>query len=1359
MAWASDVLSLARTKGNLCSDDLPVLHYRARSAYLLNWFSSGAKQRPLWKAILYMHWPEILFETVFALFQAAIQFAPQLAMYGLLRLLEQGASGGQISGLAWLLILGLGFSMISSSWADTWNAWIALANLGLPVRSELSALVFAKATRSKDVKGSHGSKPLKQVDNGALLEGVQNGVAAQPTTSAPQSTGTTFVEDLERTRQSTINLVVVKSVDAKRVSDFLRFHYIFVQVGVKIAVSVVFLQQLLGWKSLLAGFATFFLVLPLNIWTSKHFADAQSNLMNIRDQKMAVVTEALHGIRQIKFSAQETQWQARIRGVRNLELSMQWRVFWLDTMLIFCWIVGPVLLSAVSLAVYAAIHPDLSASVAFTSITVFSALEFSLGIIPEAITDGLEAWVSTTRIEKHLKAPERDDYRTPNHKIIFNNATITWPSDMTKHESNRFTLANLNLKIPEKELTIIAGQTGSGKSLLLASILGEADLLAGIVKAPKAPSLSERYDYKANKTDWIIKSAVAFVAQIPWIENATIKENILFDLPYDKGRYNKVIQCCGLEKDLEILSDGDNTDIGFNGINLSGGQRWRVTFARALYSRAGILVLDDIFSAVDAHVGRQLFEEALTGELGQGRTRILATHHVGLCLPEASYFVLLGEGTAKQAGSPEDFCQTEVLDRIASQPIRSNTVDIMEEGVNTSAVEEGQSKKVRSAALHVVDESKLNVTAANSRNKKFVEEEGKEKGSVKLTIYKEYLMRSGGMWCWLPILLLYIVHQGLALGRSWIVSIWTRSYKTESAPNSLSVKLYIHSPRYVTDGNSQGLGFYLGIYLGLSVTLCITGTFQYFIVYTRSIRASEELFEKMTFAVLRGPLRWLDTVPVGRVLNRFTADFEAIDSRLGSDLGPLLYDVIQIVGIIIAGVFVSPWMILIALTLLSACVWVTSWYLDGAREVKRLESIGKSPILEQFGSTLTGIGTIRAFDKVETYIDRMCRSIDAHARAFWHLWLFNRWLAFRLNVVGAVFATLVGAVIAFADIDASLAGFALGFALQYSSAVVWATRFYANVELSMNAVERVSEYSKIPIEKQNGQIDPSAAWPTTGRLEVNDLVVGYASDLPPVLKGLSFRVEKNTRFGVVGRTGAGKSSLTLALFRFLEAREGSILIDGINIAHIPLQVLRSRLAIIPQDPVLFSGTVRSNLDPFDDYTDDELQDAMDRVHLTRSPGMPSSDEVAGQSTRMNPTLSLAPEANRNASITLTTAISESGLNLSQGQRQLLCLARAIVRRPKVLVLDEATSAVDMATDLLIQRSIREEFQNSTLLVIAHRLSTIADFDKILVMEGGKEMELGSPRELLNKNDGVFKGMVERSGERVALVEAIEAGVR
>lgn len=800
-------------------------------------------------------------------------------------------------------------------------------------------------------------------------------------------------------------------------------------------------------------------------------------------------------------------------------------------------------------------------------------------------------------------------------------------------------------------------------------------------------------------------------------------------------------------------------------------------------------MLDDIFSAVDAHVGRQLFDEALTGEIGQGRTRILVTHHVGLCLPRTQYAVLLGGGGVEHAGSVSDLQRKGVLEQVLreEEEERSISAEVKEESVEFAQTLDHDTvlQKILTAVTERsvrTDDSEIDVQG-KGQPQKFIEEEKREKGSVKLSIWREYLSASGGWWFWPAIVLFFLFFQFQVLGRSWWISLWTRSYQSELV---LSQKGLHHqdgsiaSTRYSYHTvNSKGepndeLLFYLGTYVGISVLICICGTWRYWIVFLASLKASRTLFEKIVYSILRAPLRWLDTVPVGRVLNRFSGDFAVVDSRMGKDVGFMLYQAIQLVGITTAGLFVSPYMLLSALGLFVLCFFVASRFLAGAREVKRLESNAKSPMFEQFKSTLAGIGTIRAFGKADAYADRYVipsllifvwlmnlsdphlrfyDMIDAHARATWYIVLFNRWLAFRLNIIGAIFAILVAVVIVSTkDIDASLAGFALSFALQYSGAIMMTIRQYAYIELAMNAVERIVEYSKVPTEKQEGP-DVPAAWPAEGQLQVEGLVAGYASDLPPVLKGLSFNVDKNQRVGVVGRTGAGKSSLTLALFRFIEAREGNIIIDGVDISQINLQALRSRLAIIPQDPVLFSGTVRSNLDAFDQHSDAELYDALERVHLIRGTGNVSRCESSSAIDTAEEGSTAISDSNNNIFSSLSSRISEGGLNLSQGQRQLLCLARAIISRPKIMVLDEATSAVDMATDILIQRSIREEFGDSTLIVIAHRLSTIADFDRILVMSDGQAVEFDTPKSLLAKR-GVFWEMVEQSGERDRLEEII-----
>ncbi|KKY25152.1 putative abc bile acid transporter [Phaeomoniella chlamydospora] len=1366
-AWTNNVLTRAGKAESFEVTDLPKVHHHNRAKTLRERWDKTGLDDPVWKRVLKAHLGSFTVQLVLSGIVNVTNFGPQLVLFSILKTLEQRDAGLDVTAQLWGLAVALGFAIAATSWIEAWLYWISFGGIGIPIFEQLAAVIFSKATRRKDVKGV-GQKKEEAKTNGKTV--VNEGAGQKGEDVAVKKADDEDEDDNElaqKTKQSTINLI---AVDAKRISDFAAFNHIFLGSVVKLVVAIIFLVKLIGWIPLLCGFVIPVFVVPVNILAAKRYAAAQDKLMKTRDSKMAVVTEALQGIRQIKFSALERQWQKKIMDVRSTELNTQWRVFLYDTTLIAIWILGPVLLAAVSLTVYALIHRELNASIAFTAISVFDSIEMVLAVIPELVTEFLDSKISADRINKYLYSPDRGENTVDGDSVKFSTATIAWPSDDGAEEENRFTLRDLNIEFPTGELSVISGKTGSGKSLLLSAILGEVDVVSGTLTVPKAPLPAERHDDQANKSNWTIPSSIAYVSQIPWIENASIKDNILFGLPDDQDRYAKVKKVCALEKDLEMLTDGELTDIGANGINLSGGQKWRVSFARALYSRAGILVLDDIFSAVDAHVGRHLYEQALIGELGKGRTRILVTHHVALCLPGTKYSVLLEDGKAQHSGTIEELRRSGSLKNILEHDIHEHEEEAPEDEEDTVLIDDGGglSKVMTNASKRSRRDSRRKSFAENGANrdavakkadkpKQFNEEEKREKGSIKLKIYKNYLMSSGGPWYWSWIAMVFVLSMLVILSRSGWITLWTRSYaKTESHPqfNTFLNQNMVHytKERFHEVAIDHNLAYYLGIYVGISIFYCIICSSRYFFVFWASITASKVLFENLTYAVIRAPLRWLDTVPVGRILNRFTGDFNMLDSRVAMDLAFLLNHVMNLLSVLIAGFFVSPWMILFATVLMVICLRFAVRYLAGAREVKRLESTLKSPVYELFGSTLVGIGTIRAFDKVGTFITRMYSRIDQHNQAYWHLWLFNRWLGFRLNMAGAIFSVITAFLIVSIDgVDASLAGFALSFSLEYTFSLTFCLRQYANVELEMNAAERIIEYSNIPIEKQEGESAP-AAWPTEGKLEVDNLVVGYAPELPPVLKGLTFSVDRNQRVGVVGRTGAGKSSLTLALFRFLEAREGSIHIDGIDISKITLYDLRSRLAIIPQDPVLFSGTVRSNLDAFDEHTDIELRDALQRVHLISNSGSTTPHATSVPTSEPSSSSSSTSAADKNTNIfhSLTSRISEGGLNLSQGQRQLLCLARAIVSRPKIMVLDEATSAVDMATDALIQRSIREEFTDSTLVVIAHRLSTIADFDRILVMGEGKVVEFDEPRNLMKIEGGVFRGMVEESGEREIL---------
>lgn len=1175
-AWPHGILSLARTKNDLDMADLgrPNEYTRA-DAMSADWKRRNSK-RPLWLAMILAHKKAFALQWGLTAVTSLLNFAPQWVILQLLRSLEarEGKNDNKYGPEVWMWVVWLGLAIVAQSWVESYVFWLSWAELTIPVRSQLSALIFEKAMRRKDVKGT----------------GKSSKKAGAEETTAPdaEGEGEGDEEELKKSKQSTVNLI---GVDAKRISDFCAFQNMFPGSLFKLIVSLAFLTSLLGWKALLSGFSSMLAIMPINIYFSKKYSAAQDRLMKTRDEKMEVVTEALQGIRQIKFSALEPEWEKKIGAVREKELKNVWDVFMADTLLLACWITSPIFLSAFSLSVYAYTTGTLTPSVAFVSLGIFKALEVTLSVVPELTTDLLDAWVSIKRVEEYLKSPEITQVKKNAPEVAFENATIAWPADDKIDDTERFVLRDINVTFPQGELSVISGKTGTGKSLMLAAILGEVDVLGGNIYVPKVPSLNERHDSKANRSNWIIPGSISYVAQIPWIENASIRDNILFGLPFDEDRYNTTVSVCALKKDLEMLSDGENTEIGANGINLSGGQKWRITLARAIYSRAGILVLDDIFSAVDAHVGRHIFEKCLNGELAAGRTRILVTHHVALCESKTKYLVELGEGGVLNAGLVSEMEEDGTLEQIKSHEQSQQELEVEEiaTAVNSDDSSDGQEGEDGEDGE---DGNTLKKVTSKSVARKFVEDEKREQGAVQRHVYYTYLKDSGGWPFWLIALAIFSFVQVLTVGRSWWLKIWTGD---EIAEQGDDMHIYNHSREHgmaYTVGIQQtsihsvsgpsiqshhDMMFYLGIYVALAVISALIGTFKFYYMYLGSIQASRKLFAKLNFVVLRAPLRWLDTVPVGRVLNRFTSDFHVVDSQMANSIGFGANSVLAVFGVIVAGLLVSPYIVLLAFVLLIICLYYAVLYLSGARPARRLESNTKSPVFEQFGSALAGVSTIRGFDKAEVYLERMYKKIDDWSATTWHLWLFNRWMGWRMSLVGSFFASFVAILILLTPgIDSALAGFAMAFALEFSSCVMWAIRLYANVELNMNAAERIIEYTELPTESQDG-VKPPAAWPTRGIIEVDDLVVGYAPDLPPVLKGLSFSVNNNERVGVVGRTGAGKSSLTLALFRFLEARSGRIYVDGLDISKIKLHDLRSRLAIIPQVSFTHHVLLRSSM--------------------------------------------------------------------------------------------------------------------------------------------------------------------------------------
>ncbi|QIW95530.1 hypothetical protein AMS68_001048 [Peltaster fructicola] len=1229
-----------------------------------------------------------------AVLEAVLAFTPQLALLQFLKALEhRDSTGGTEQPGLWIYIVALGVTSQLQLKTQEWLEWMKWQAVEIQVRAQLTVMIFAKAMRLDNVKETQDAATEVEQPAADLSLNTEHTPLLRKggSVSDDESDDEDEEEEDDTVARGVINLVKVDaetiSINCAEGSELLAN---FIKLGIALAILI----SILGWFSTLAGMAVPLLFAPITKVGTARYTKAQTKASRARDRKTSVVTEALQGMRQIKFAAVERQWHKLFMAARSEELLHVRVVFMWRIILNILWTTIPVLLGVVALTVYALTNGRLEASVAFTALAIFSSLETTLSYIPALIADLADCYVSLRRLQTFLRQAEKDDYLDEGATLKMENASISWPSSQKSDknhtdeesgsyvEAGSFILAELDLDFPERCLSIILGKTGSGKSLLLAGLVGEARLLHGRVTCPRQASQQLLWN-TANIMDehWIIPSAKAFVAQIPWIENASVKDNILYGLPYRVERYKKVLHACALEADLLVLVNSDDTEVGANGVGLSGGQKWRVTLARALYSRAGMLILDDIFSAVDAHVGRHILDNAILGDLTKDRTIVLATHHADLVKPVAQYVVELNNGTAKATAFPG---QPRPLHKHFAQL----TLPAMTAELESSGVREPR---------------------------KFVEDEHRIEGSVSFSVYKTYIKASGGWWFWALVLGTFLTADLSVLATSYWVKIWTERQEETTA-------------------TATGLHTFIGIFVALSMLNVVLFAAREAVMRSGILKAAHSLFEDMTKSVLRAQLRWVDTVPTGRILNRFVGDFATVDGSLAPYLAWFLDSVFMLFTILLSAALVSPITLLIMLPLALAAFYIARRYIRPARDLKRLESIADSPLLDTIGTTIEGLSTIRTFDKVSVYESRMNDLIDAQTRATYHLHLLNTWMESRMGLVGSLFEICIAIFVALhKDITSAMAGFALSFALEFSEHMLFAVNHYARLELDMNAVERIAEYLEIPHETQEGASAPTQ-WPSEGRIVVEDLQVTYAPDLPPAIKGVSFTIEPRERVGVVGRTGSGKSTLTLALFRFLEPALGSIYIDGISLTDIQLQELRQRLSIIPQDPILFTGTIRSNLDPFQKLSDDHLFGALRQACLLTSENNDHS---------------------RNIFEDLTSPVARSGLNFSQGERQLICLARALVTQAKIMILDEATSAVDMETDALIQRSIREGFAESTLIVIAHRLSTIVDFDKVLVMGDGRVLEYGSPLDLFNAG-GEFADMVTSSGEKDKLIAIIKS---
>ncbi len=1352
---------------------------------------------------------KVLLQGAWCALASVFMFLPTLLLKAILEYLEDPVETP--SSAAWLYVVLLFVTGAVQAVGDGQGLWIG-RKICIQLRAVIVGELYSKTLRRKAAASTETElgKEDAEVKQTATAKAK---FFWQRRHTKPSSEGTNSVpqKDAQASNGTIINLMSIDSFKVAEICAYL--HFLWAATPVQLVMAVLLLYNVLGFSSL-AGIGLMILLLPLNLCIARSFNTAQKRIMAATDKRIHATNEVLQNIRIIKYFAWEQRFQATVNEKRKVELSALWKKYVLWSLAATVWSGVPIVITFVSFLIYTLVEKrPLVPSVAFPALSMFSLLRIPLDQLADMVAHVQESKVSVDRIEEFLNEEETEKYSQLRHsrrdnfeepRIGLSNATLTWGSADLRNSAaaaEGFRLINMDVDFQMGKLNVIAGPTGSGKSSLLMALLGEMKLVSGEVYIPGG---SIRQDLRIDPETGLTES-VAYCAQQAWLVNAPIKENILFASPYNRQRYRAVLSVCALERDLEILEAGDQTLVGEKGITLSGGQKQRISLARAIYSNSKHLLLDDCLSAVDSHTAKHIFEEALTGTLMLNRTCILVSHNVGLTVPEASYVVVLNNGKLVAKGSPTQVIESGMLgdDTVISRPASAAP-----SRVNSTLERETKQllkdRKQPHAQVQVPDDGIGNPQSAKP-DKAYIDPrmETKATGSVGAATIKMYLKAMGPWWYWIIAGSAFVATQLGAVATNVWIRQWANAYRTTSvesyvhrfgAANSYTMTQMRGSQNVPVPHTSSAarpvfstlspydvdVGYYLGVYAfigALYILICLSRELA---LFWGSLRASFGLHDRLLHSILRAKFRFFDSTPLGQMTNRFSKDVQSIDQEVAPVAIGLIHSAASVVTVVILISVITPGFLIPGFFISLMYIATGTFYIRSSRDLKRIEAVQRSPLFQHFGETLSGVVTIRAYGDESRFMQDSHMRVNTHNRPFIYLWATNRWLAFRMDLAGALVSFFSGlfVVVNAGSIDAGAAGLALSYAITFTQNVLWLVRLYAANEQNMNAVERIQEYMNVEQEApaRVPATAPAANWPSQGRVQFIGYGTRYRSDLGLVLRNVTFKIEAGEKVGVVGRTGAGKSSMALALFRGLEAEEGKILVDDVDIGSIGLQDLREAITIVPQDPTLFTGTLRNNLDPFELFTDEEIFTALRKVQLIPDvedrAGSTSPDplsrastvagtKVSASSSSPNGTLSSdstlakyetnTTKENKNVFLNLSTLIAESGSNLSQGQRQLLCLARALLKSPKVLVMDEATASIDYATDTRIQNTLRE-LKNHTLITIAHRLQTIIDYDKILVLDKGEVVEYAHPWELLQKEGGSFKGMCETSGHFDSLLE-------
>ncbi|KAH9820759.1 P-loop containing nucleoside triphosphate hydrolase protein [Melampsora americana] len=1096
-------------------------------------------------------------------------------------------------------------------------------------------------------------------------------------------------KEQEETEKSSANIGKISNLmggDAYIVAERFWGFAAVVTSPLKLALSLIFLYKLLGISALL-GSSMVALAYLLN-WPLIKF-----------------------DVMQMRRSNAKYLWAGRVEEARRLELKLRVKQMLLSTVISFIWIWVPTAILLVSFwSLTTLFGRPLTVSIAFTSISLFAQLQGALRALPNQITSWLRAYVSVKRIEDFLAEEDvpqwvcgiNDTSRVsvaPGQINFCDEAIFAWSS-----QADDFRIGPLSLSLPAGRLTLVTGPTGSGKSTFLAAILGEIGCVEGRVEVEKAGG------------------ALAYASQSPWLESMSIRDNILFETAWDKSRYEYVIDACALRQDLAIFPHGDLTEIGEKGISLSGGQKARIALARALYSSAKTVLLDDPLAAVDMFTARKLVDDGLRSSLLKDRTVVLVTHHIRLCRSAADFIIELRDGKVVYAGPPSGFEQSpaEEVDDTVSADQDSEEVS-GNETINTASLKNAVASGGES-------------TGANN----LIEPEKRSEGRVTGYTYRTYF-RAAGFRYWFFLVILVVYTRLSAFAVQWALKTWGEAY-----PGKVIALFNWPDPTSGFPSPDLDVHPWLNLYLMISINSGLVILLGLCVGNFIALKASKNLFSAMLIRVVRAPTRWSDMNFTGRILNRFVSDIDTVDFSLQGTAEGAIRGVIGFLVSLGIVIWVVPSFTPLAILIAWLYIRLGPAYVKVARDLRRLESVSRSPMFQNFSNLLHGIQSIRAYAAEARYQNLFYKACDTFQTMDHHYWLANFWLMWRYDCLGSVVVFLTTIFALVSGVDEGYAAISVVQAEMFASATRALVSVFAQVELDFNAIERVTEYLKIPQEAPAIIEDarPPAYWPSdSAGLIVEGLVVRYAPHLPAALNGLSFDIAPNQKVGVVGRTGSGKSTLAMSLLRIIEAEEGKIILDGIDVCRIGLEDLRTRITIVSQDVTLFEGSVRTNLDPLNLHSDEEMWEVLRKCNLasTRSEVLVEAADDGGALIEG-----------------LDMRLSEGGKSFSAGQRQLLALARAMLRESKMVIMDEATSSIDLVTDDKIQSTIRECMKSSMVITIAHRLLTVIDYDKIIVLEEGKIIEFDTPKNLLERKDGHFRKLCETSADADILFERSSA---